>query len=265
MESRVLAFMFARINRFAERLVRWHLTRAIPDPELRRRVTPSYQFGCKRVLLSNDYYPALLRPNVELVTDAITAVEPSGIRTADGRLHEVDTIVFGTGFRVTNYMASMEVIGRGGRELNAVWRSELPSYLGINVSGFPNLFLLVGPNTGLSNNSIIFMLEAQVRYVVNAILAMRRHNLAAIDVRPEVEQAFRAELRQKLAGTVWTSGCSSWYMAPNGDVLLWPSFTFDYWRRTRHVSLDAYDTRALTHGQSEGELAEPAPDARASI
>ena len=252
MESRVLAFAFGpRINRLAERLVRENLQRAVPDPELRRRLTPSYRLGCKRVLISNDYYPTLARPNVELVTDAIAAVEPSGVRTADGRLHEVDTIIFGTGFRVTDYMASIEVIGRGGRELNDVWRSEVRSYLGINVSGFPNLFLMMGPSTGLGHNSMIFMIEAQVHYAVRAILAMRRKGLAAIDVRPELEQAFRAELSRKLAGTVWTSGCRSWYMAPNGDVLLWPSFTFDYWRRTRRVPLSAYATRALAHDPRE--------------
>ena len=252
MESRVLAFAFGpRINRLAERLVRENLQRAVPDPELRRRLTPSYRLGCKRVLISNDYYSTLARPNVELVTEGIAAVEPSGIRTADGRLHEVDTIIFGTGFRVTDYMAAIEVIGRGGRELNDVWRSEVRSYLGINVSGFPNLFLMMGPSTGLGHNSMIFMIEAQVHYAVRAILAMRRKGLAAIDVRPELEQAFRAELSRKLAGTVWTSGCRSWYMAPNGDVLLWPSFTFDYWRRTRRVPLSAYATRALAHDPRE--------------
>ena len=264
MESRVLAFAFApRLGHVVERLARRNLRRAVPDPELRRRLTPDYRLGCKRVLISNDYYATLARPNVELVTDAIAAVEPAGIRTADGQLREVDTIIFGTGFRVTDYMAAIEVIGRGGQELNDAWRAEVRSYLGINVSGFPNLFLLMGPNTGLGHNSMIFMIEAQVRYAVRAIRAMRRHALAAIDVRPEVERAFRAEMSRRLAGTVWTSGCRSWYMAPDGDVLLWPSFTFDYWRRTRRVRLSAYDTRALAH--SSRELAESLPDARAAI
>ncbi len=250
LEGRVLGFAFApKINQLAERLVRRHLERSVPDPELRRKLTPSYRLGCKRVLISNDYYPALARPDVELVTDPIDRVEPAGIRTADGRLREVDTIIFGTGFRVAEYLSSMAIVGRGGRDLNEVWRESVRSYLGINVSGFPNLFLLMGPNTGLGHNSMIFMIEAQVRYAVRAILDMRRHGLAELDVRPEIEQAFRAEMSRKLANTVWTSGCSSWYMAPDGDVLLWPGFTFDYWRRTRRVRLSAYATRALAHGR----------------
>jgi cation diffusion facilitator CzcD-associated flavoprotein CzcO len=250
LEGRVLGFAFApAVNRLAERLVRAHLARAVPDPELRRRLTPAYRLGCKRVLISNDYYPALARPNVELVTDGIEAVEPTGIRTADGRLREVDTIIHGTGFRVAEYLSSMEIVGRGGRELNAAWRESVRSYLGITVSGFPNLFLLMGPNTGLGHNSMIFMIEAQARYAVRAIRAMRRRGIAELDVRPEIEQAFRAEMRRKLAGTVWTSGCSSWYLAPGGDALLWPGFTFDYWRRTRDVRLSDYATRALAHGE----------------
>ena len=246
MESRVLGFAFApKLNRLAERLVLSHLARSVPDPALREKLTPDYRLGCKRVLISNDYYPALARPNVELVTDAITGIEPGGVRTAGGALREVDAIVFGTGFRVTEYVSSMAIVGRGGRELSEVWRESVRNYLGIHVSGFPNLFLLMGPNTGLGHNSMIFMIEAQARYAVRAILEMRRRGLAALDVRPEIEGAFRAEMQRKLSGTVWTSGCSSWYMAPDGEVLLWPGFTFDYWRRTRRVQLRAYDTRAL--------------------
>lgn len=265
MESRVLGFAFApRVNRLAERLVRSHLARAVPDPELRRRLTPSYRLGCKRVLISNDYYPALARPNVELVTDAISGVEPGGIRTADGRLREVDTIVFGTGFRVADYLASMEIVGAGGAELNAAWHgSGVRSFLGISVSGFPNLFLLMGPNTGLGHNSMIFMIEAQVRYAVSALVEMQRRGLASIDVRPDAERAFRDELAHKLAGTVWTSGCNSWYLAPDGAALLWPGFTFDYWRRTRRIPLSAYATRALAHGRSSPT--ESVPPARAAI
>jgi cation diffusion facilitator CzcD-associated flavoprotein CzcO len=246
LEARVLGFAFApRVNQIAERLVRRNLARSVPDPALRARLTPSYRLGCKRVLISNDYYPALCRDNVELVTDAIAAIEPSGIRTADGALHEVDAIIYATGFKVVDYLSSMQIVGTGGRELNAEWRSQVRNYLGINVSGFPNLFLLMGPNTGLGHNSMIFMIEAQVRYAVQAIRAMQRKALASLDVRPEVEQAFRAEMASKLRGTVWTSGCSSWYMAPDGEVLLWPGFTFDYWRRTRHIDLDNYQVRAL--------------------
>ncbi|HEU4733589.1 MAG TPA: NAD(P)/FAD-dependent oxidoreductase [Kofleriaceae bacterium] len=246
LEARVLGFAFApRVNRVFERLVRRHLEASVPDPALREKLTPSYRLGCKRVLISNDYYPALARDNVELVTDPIAAIEPTGIRSASGVLREVDAIIYGTGFKVVDYLSAMQIIGVGGRELNEEWRTQVRSFLGINVSGFPNLFLLMGPNTGLGHNSMIFMIEAQVRYAVQAISAMRRNALASIDVRPAIEAAFRAEMSNKLAGTVWTSGCSSWYMAPDGEVLLWPSFTFDYWRRTRRIHLGNYEVRAL--------------------
>ena len=247
----MLGFAFApKINQLAERLVLGHLKKAVPDPELRQKLTPDYRMGCKRVLISNDYYAALARPNVELVTDGISAIERTGIRTTDGKLHEVDAIIFGTGFRVVDYVSSMRIIGRRGRDLSDVWSEEVRNYLGINVSGFPNLFLLMGPNTGLGHNSMIFMIEAQARYAVEAILAMHRNGLASIDVRPEVEREFRAKLAKKMQNTVWTSGCNSWYMAPDGEVLLWPGFTFDYWRRTRRVQLTDYEAGALAHTSS---------------
>jgi cation diffusion facilitator CzcD-associated flavoprotein CzcO len=248
MESRVLGFAFApRVNQWAEQLVLKNLERAVRDPALRARLTPDYRLGCKRVLISNDYYPALQRDNVALVTDGISRIEPRGIRTADGTLHELDAIVWGTGFKVVDYLSAIEIVGAGGARLADAWRDSVRNFLGINVSGFPNLFLLMGPNTGLGHNSMIFMIEAQVHYAVEAILAMHRNGLAALDVRPEVENAFRSELAGKMKGTVWTSGCSSWYMAPNGEVLLWPGFTFDYWRRTRRIRLTDYQQRALAH------------------
>jgi hypothetical protein len=170
-----------------------------------------------------------------------------------GALHEVDAIIYGTGFQVADYLSAMQIVGTGGQELNAEWRGGVRNYLGINVSGFPNMFLLMGPNTGLGHNSMIFMIEAQARYAVQAICAMRTRSLAALDVKPTVEQAFRAELSGKLRGTVWTSGCNSWYLAPDGEVLLWPGFTFDYWRRTRRVDLDDYEVSALAqHGTNVG-------------
>ena len=246
-ESRVLGFAFApKVNAFAEKLVLKHLAKAVPDPELRAKLTPDYRLGCKRVLISNDYYPALARDNVELVTDGIAAIEPRGVRTTDGVLHELDALIFGTGFRVVDYLASMAIIGRDGANLNDVWmRDNVRNYLGINVAGFPNLFLLMGPNTGLGHNSMIFMIEAQAHYAVKAIEAMQRTGMRELDVTPAAEAAFGDELRTRLAKTVWTSGCSSWYQAPDGQVLLWPGFTFDYWRRTRQIDLTAYRRSAI--------------------
>jgi cation diffusion facilitator CzcD-associated flavoprotein CzcO len=246
-ESRVLGFAFApRVNAVLEKIVLQHLARSVRDEELRAKLTPNYRLGCKRVLISNDYYPALARPNVELVSDSIERIEENGIRTRDGKLRETDAIVFGTGFRVVDYLSSMKIVGRDGVDLNEAWTTgSVRNYLGINVAGFPNLFLLMGPNTGLGHNSMIFMIEAQARYAVEAIRMLHRNALASIDVRPEVEQAFRAEMTRRLSNTVWTSGCSSWYMAPDGEVLLWPGFTFEYWRRTRRVDLRAYATQLL--------------------
>jgi cation diffusion facilitator CzcD-associated flavoprotein CzcO len=241
MEGRATPLNYApKLAAFAEKIGRRFIASQIADPALRARVTPDYRLGCKRVLISNDYYPALTRPNVDLVTDRIAAVEPSGIRTVDGTLREVDAIIYGTGFRVTEYLAPIRILGRGGRVLADTWRESPRSYLGITISGYPNLFLLMGPNTGLGHNSMVFMIEAQARYIVQSIRAMRRRGLVSMDVRAEVQDAFRDELARKLKDTVWTSGCSAWYQTPSGEVLLWPGFSFDYWRRTRRVDLSDY-------------------------
>lgn len=246
MESRVVGYAYApRVNALLERIVRMHLARAVPDPLLRAKVTPSYRLGCKRVLLSNDWYPAIQRPNVEVVSDRIAEVTARGVRTVDGIEREVDALILGTGFRVSEYLSAIRIVGRGGIELNAAWRESLRNYLGITVSGFPNLFLLMGPNTGLGHNSMIFMIEAQARYAASALATMRERGLAAIEVRVEVERAFRSELAQRMTNTVWTTGCQSWYQTPNGEVFLWPAATFDYWWRTRRVDLSDYDQRAV--------------------
>ncbi|MDB4957504.1 MAG: Cyclohexanone monooxygenase [Myxococcales bacterium] len=246
MESRVVGFAFApKVNELIEKIVMRFIAEQVPDPRLREKLTPRYRFGCKRVLISNDYYPALQRDNVELVTERIEAVTPRGIRLADGSEREVDAIICGTGFRVTDYLSSIRIIGRNGVELNDAWRSSLRNYLGITVSGFPNLFLLMGPNTGLGHNSMIFMIEAQARYATQAIAAVRDRALSFIDVRPAVEQKFRAELSRKMKNTVWTTGCQSWYQTPDGEVFLWPGATFDYWRRTRRVDLEDFEQRPM--------------------
>ena len=245
LESRVVGFAYApKVNELIERFALRFLEAQVPDAELRAKLTPSYRFGCKRVLISNDYYPALQRPNVELVTDRIERVTPRGVRTADGREHELDAIICGTGFRVTEYLSAIRILGRGGVELNETWRKSLRNYLGITVSGFPNLFLLMGPNTGLGHNSMVFMIEAQARYATKAIEAIRSRALSFIDVRPDVEVAFREDLARKMKHTVWTTGCSSWYQTADGDVFLWPGASFDYWRRTRRVDLADYEQRA---------------------
>ncbi|REE95013.1 flavin-containing monooxygenase [Thermomonospora umbrina] len=206
----------------------------IADPELREGLVPDYPLGCKRVLLSNDYYPALTGPRVELVTERIERITPRGVRTVDGVEREVDAVVYGTGFRSTEFLAPMKVTGRAGRKLNEAWRDGAHAHLGITVSGFPNLFLLYGPHTNLGHNSIIYMLESQFRYVLGCLRAMRGAGLTWIDVRPEVQDAFRREMRERLRGTVWERGCRSWYMTADGTVVNnWPGFTFSYRNATR--------------------------------
>jgi cation diffusion facilitator CzcD-associated flavoprotein CzcO len=235
-----------RLLRVAERLATRHLLRSVPDPELRRKLTPQYAMGCKRILLSNDYLPALTRPNVELVTEPIREVVEQGIVTRDGREHRAEVLIFGTGFDVHNHGAGVRIEGRGSRTLNAAWRDGAEAYLGTTVAGFPNLFILIGPNTGLGHNSIILMIESQVRYVVNAIRAMRSRELSTVEVRPEVMRRYNADLERRLSRTVWHSGCASWYRDARGrNTTLWPGFTFEFKSKTRRFHLRDYASARL--------------------
>ncbi len=223
------------------RVARKYLHETISDPALRKKLTPTYRMGCKRILLSDDYYAAFTRSNVELVTDGIASITPRGVRTADGVEREVDVLVLCTGFRATEYLSRLEIRGAGGRELNETWRGAPETYLGITVNGFPNLFLLMGPNTGLGSNSMVFMIEAQARYAVQCVRTMREQGLASMDVRLGVQRAFDAEIQEKLKRTVWASGCSSWYQAPDGRIVaLWPESTVAYWWRTRRMRREDY-------------------------
>ncbi|AKF04090.1 flavin-containing monooxygenase [Sandaracinus amylolyticus] len=240
-EARAVGFvMEPRIMELAALLAKRYLEHCVPDPVLRAKLTPKYVMGCKRVLPSNDYYPALRRSNVELVTEGIASIEPNGVRTSDGALREVDAIVYGTGFAVAEYLSPITIVGSEGQRLNDVWRDTAPeAYLGITVSGFPNLYLLMGPNTGLGHNSMVFMIESQARYARQCIEVLRDKRLRALDVRPSVQSAFNRTLEEKLRHTVWSAGCQSWYLAAGDgkNALTWPGFTFDYWRRTRRVDL----------------------------
>jgi cation diffusion facilitator CzcD-associated flavoprotein CzcO len=229
------------LAKVASWLGRRYLEKSIPDPVLREKLTPHYQMGCKRILLSNDYYPSLLRPNVELITDGIERIEPKGVRTTDGKLREADVMILGTGFKVAEYLSSIAVRGTDGHELNEMWRKRTQTYLGITVSGFPNMFLLMGPNTGLGHNSMIFMIEAQARYAAECIRTLRDKNLRSLDVREDAQAAFDEEVRKRTQGTVWMSGCKSWYQNDEGrNLAIWPGYTVEYWARTRKPNLDHY-------------------------
>jgi len=249
-ESRALGFIkYPRLMKLMERRFRANLDEQIADPRLRAALRPDYPMGCKRILLSSDYYPALTRDDVELVTEPIERVTPEGIRTRDGRERPQDVVVYATGFATSDFLAPMKIVGRDGRELNEEWRGGALAHLGIVVSGFPNLFLLYGPYTNLGHNSIIYMLESQFRYVVGCVRALRDAGLDWIDVRPDVQDAFGREMRERMRATVWTSGCESWYMTKDGTVVNnWPGFTFTYRRATRRPDPRHFVVRRTTTG-----------------
>jgi cation diffusion facilitator CzcD-associated flavoprotein CzcO len=237
----VYVFGFAldtRLLGLAERAALEHLQRQVPDPDLRRKLTPGYLLGCKRVLISNDFYPILNEPNVDLVAAGVREVRGTTVVAADGTEVEVDTVIFGTGFEVTKPPIAKVVRGPGGTLADA-WADGMRAYRGAQVNGFPNLFLLVGPNTGLGHNSIVFMAEAQIRYVVDAVRTMNAAAAPAVDVREDVQQAWDDAVQRDLTGTVWTSGgCSSWYLDESGrNSTLWPRFTWQFRRRTARFEL----------------------------
>ena len=238
LELRGIGFVIdPRLLKLLEKLLRAHLRREVPDPELRRKLTPAYTLGCKRILLSNDYLPALQRPNVELVTAPIERITPKGIQTRDGVEHPADAIVCGTGFMVGDYLTRLRIVGRGGHTLDQAVAAREGSYLGVAVHGFPNLYLLMGPNTGLGHNSMIFMIEAQARHALQAIQAIRQKGLAFLDVRASAQARVTDHLQARMRRSVWSSGCQSWYMDEDGyNGTLWPYFTFQYWWRTRRLA-----------------------------
>ncbi|HEX6417875.1 MAG TPA: NAD(P)/FAD-dependent oxidoreductase [Acidimicrobiales bacterium] len=243
------AWGFARPRRMRapQRLALAHLRRQVPDPELRARLTPDYTMGCKRILISNDWYPALTRPNVELVTDRIAEVRARSIVTADGTERPVDTIICGTGFHVTDFPAGDHIHGPGGESLGDVWRGRgsMEAYLGTAVAGFPNLFLLVGPNTGLGHTSMVFMIESQVNYVLGALRHMTGAGATTVEVRADVQEAYNRDLQRRLATTVWNAGgCRSWYLDANGrNTSLWPGYSWRFRQATRSFDPRSYVLR----------------------
>jgi cation diffusion facilitator CzcD-associated flavoprotein CzcO len=232
------------IMKAGEQLAKRHMAKAIKDRALRRKVTPDYTMGCKRVLLSNDYYPALARENVEVNTDGVREVKAHSVVDGAGVEHEVDAIIYGTGFHVTDAMEYLDITGSEGRSLAKSWATEgIHTHKGITVAGFPNLFFLLGPNTALGHNSVVFMIESQSRYVVDAIKLADAHGAAALDVRPSVQEKFQAEIQDKLVKGVWTQGgCKSWYLDAKGvNRSIWPGSTWRYWLETRRVDPSDYE------------------------
>jgi cation diffusion facilitator CzcD-associated flavoprotein CzcO len=212
---------------------------------LRADLTPDYPIGCKRLAISNDFYPALARDNVNLVTARISRVTPGGVLTVDGTEHLVDTIIYSTGFRANELMAPLEIVGRGGRRLSDDWKDGAHAYLGVTVPGYPNLFLLYGPNTNLGHNSVILMLEAQVGYVLQCVRGLRSRGLAWMDVRQDVMRAYDRRIDEALHRTVWEGSCTSWYKTESGKVVNnWPFSTLHYRRVLARPRFEHYTVAA---------------------
>jgi cation diffusion facilitator CzcD-associated flavoprotein CzcO len=244
LETRALGFTIdPRLMKVHQRTAERHLADQVADPVLRAKLRPDYTIGCKRILLSSDYYPALTRDNVELVTDRVTEIRERSIVDATGREHEADVIIYGTGFKVTGALTEQQIIGRNGLKIQDAWRDGIKAYLGVSTAGFPNLFFLLGPNTGLGHTSVVFMIESQVRYVMDCLRLLSRTKARAMDVRPQAQRAYNDRLQRRLDRLVWTEGgCTSWYLDEHGkNRTTWPGFTFEYWARTRKVKPEAYE------------------------
>jgi cation diffusion facilitator CzcD-associated flavoprotein CzcO len=223
-------------------VARAHLEAAVPDPVLRERLWPNYPVGCKRLIISDDFLPAMAQPNVELVTERIDTIEETGIRTKDGVLHEVDVIVYGTGFDTLQFLGTGDITGRQGRSLRRTWQDAPRAYLGMAVAGFPNFFMLYGPNTNLGHNSILLMLEAQYGYIMQALDQRRHHHARALDLKPEALARFNEELQAELRGTAWAGNCISWYKtADNLITNNWSGPVEEYKARTAQFDIALYD------------------------
>ena len=226
-------------------LARRHLRAQVPDPALRQRLTPDYRFGCKRILLSDDFYPALQRPNVTLA-GAASEVQADAVVDADGTVHPTDVLVFATGFHVHDFPFIDRIVGRPGR-LSEVWEGEPEAHVGTTVTGFPNLFVMQGPNTGLGHSSVLLMMEAQIEHLVNALDAMDRYGLASVEPRPQAQAAFVAEVDEMSEGTAWTSGCDSWYLGASGrNAAIWPGSVGAFRRRVAPFDPADYVCRTRT-------------------
>jgi cation diffusion facilitator CzcD-associated flavoprotein CzcO len=234
-----------------------YLAAEVKDPALRTKLTPSYTMGCKRILLSNDYFAALQRENVELVSDGIERVTRTGVVTTGGKEHPLDALVCATGFQAAEAVSPFEIRGRGGRDLNEEWKGGAEAYLGTTVAGFPNLFLLTGPNTGLGHNSMVFIIESQIAYIFDAIRTMDERRLRYVEVRQDAQTSYNETLKERLAKTVWsTGGCKAWYTTRDGkNTVIWPGFTFEYRRRTRRFDPAPYDLVPADRIETNGSVA----------
>jgi cation diffusion facilitator CzcD-associated flavoprotein CzcO len=256
-EAYVLGFAFEpRILLGAQRVAERNIAKAIKDPELRAKVTPDWQIGCKRILISNDWYPMIARDNVDLVTDGIREIRANSIVTADGTVREVDAIVLATGFHVTDSPTYARIIGKGGRSLAEVWDEQgQQAYKGAAVHGFPNLLFVIGPNCGLGHSSMVYMIESHLNYLSSALKTLDDKRIDSFEVKADVQRRYNVRLQQQMRRTIWTTGgCASWYLDKHGNnTTLWPSFTFVFRQLTRRFDLAAYETTSVI-GKADRKL-----------
>jgi cation diffusion facilitator CzcD-associated flavoprotein CzcO len=231
-----------KVLQFAERISLAHLARQVKDRELRKKLAPNYRMGCKRILISNDYYPAIARENVSLVTTGIERVDAKGLVLTDGSRIDVDCIILSTGFQAAEHVAPYRVVGKKGVVLDEAWQDGAEAYLGTTVSGFPSFFMIVGPNTGLGHNSMVYMIESQIRYIATALDLLFARNLKGLDVLPDRQRAYNAKIHPRLDKAVWGTGCVSWYRTKSGkNTTLWPGFASEFRMRLRRFDVENYE------------------------
>lgn len=243
LEARVVGFTVdPRLMKLFEAVARGHIRKQIKDPVLRRKLTPDYTIGCKRILISNDYYPALAQPNVDVIADGVREIRANSVIDSNGVEREVDVIIWGTGFHAADPVPRGVFFGKNGIDILDAWKSGAEAYKGTTMTGFPNLFFIVGPNTGLGHSSMVFMIESQVRYISEALKAMRARKAATLEVKPAALRAYNDRLQSKIGKAVWnTGGCQSWYLDENGrNVTLWPGATWQFRLQTRAFDADRY-------------------------
>ncbi|MFM0726077.1 NAD(P)/FAD-dependent oxidoreductase [Paraburkholderia strydomiana] len=267
LESRAFGFaIHPSLMKTAQKVAERHLRRQVPDPQLRATLTPNYTMGCKRILISNDYFPAVSRPNVSVTTTGIARIEEDAVITTDGVRHPADCLIFGTGFQVADPFPAGVVRGRGGIDIVDTWRDGAHAYLGTSLPGYPNFFMIVGPNTGLGHNSMVFMIESQVEYILRALKTMQAERAAAIEVRAQVERSYNEQIQRKLGRAIWsTGGCKSWYLDPKTgrNTTLWPGFAYKFRQATSTFSMDDYlayapAPQASTQAGTEASPQQPA-------
>ena len=253
-ETFVLGFVkYPKIMKIAEKIAKRHIAKQLGDrSDLLEKVTPDYTIGCKRILPSNKWYPAIAQDNVELVTSGIEEVKPRSVVFEDGTEREADALIFSTGFKVTEMPSSNLVRNGEGKTLREYWDGSPQAHRGTAVAGFPNMFMLLGPNTGLGHSSMVYMAESQIAYVMDALREMDRRSAQVAQVRRGAETAYNEDLHEKLEGTVWNTGCASWYVDEHGrNVTLWPDWTFRFRRQTAKFDAGSYELQPARPAERE--------------